>query len=251
MAEDAKFSLSEDAIPELESFFSDAIDNARQSVLKVFQELQEINSAARYQIVISKTAEFAEHYAGDFSSEIYSLFDRWYDEGESIHQFIIDMEAAQDDGDESVQAAYKLEEAMRQSLQEALSQEPELYQGSDLVDLTGYGGKEKLFADIDEILQNFDEEMEEAIDDADSTSNDRGEENQIYVNIGVVLSSILSAYKSFFGSFQNGINDHLSEHVSDQNKNAMDTVQENKEHLKSDAENAGEILKEISSLFQL
>ncbi|MCI8659026.1 MAG: hypothetical protein HFG54_02090 [Lachnospiraceae bacterium] len=251
MANDAKFSLSEDALPELEAFFSEAVKEAAQSVLKVFQELQEINSAARYQIVINKTAEFAAHYSEEFSSEVYSLFDTWYEEGESVHQFIIDLEAAQDDGDESVQAAYNLESAMRQSLQDAFSQEPELYQGSDLVDLTGYGGKEKLFTDIDEILQNFDKEMDEAIDNADSTSNDKGEDNQIYINIGGVLSSILSAYKSFFESFKEGMNENLSEYVSTNNESAMGTVESDKEHLKGTAENAGNMLKEISSLFQL
>lgn len=251
MAEDAKFSLSEEAIPELETFFSEAVNGAAQSVLKVFQELQEINSIARYQIVINKTSEFAEHYSCDFSTEVFSLFDKWSDEGESVHQFILDLEAGQDDGDESVQAAYDLENAMRQSIQEAFAQEPELYQGSDLVDLSGYGGKEKLFTDINDILENFDKEMEEAIDNADSTSNDKGEDNQIYVNIGGILSSILSAYKSFFESFKEGMNENLSEHVSANNDSAMSTIESGKEQLKGTAENAGEILKEISSLFQL
>lgn len=251
MAEDAKFSLSEEALPELEAFFSEAINEATQSVLKVFQDLQEINQAARYQIVINKTAEFAGLYSSDFSAEVFSLFDQWCDEGESVHQFVLDLEAAQDDGDESVQAAYDLEGAMRQSIQDAFSQEPELYQGSDLVDLSGYGGKEKLFNDIDEILQNFDKEMDDAIDNADSTSNDKGEDNQIYINIGGVLSSILSAYKSFFESFKEGMNENLSEHVSTNNDTAMSTIETDKEQLKGTAENAGEMLKEISSLFQL
>lgn len=251
MAADAKFSLSDEARAELELYFSDAISEATQSVLKVFQDLYAINSAARYQIVINQTAEFAAHYSQNFSSGVYALFDSWYEEDESVHRFVIDLEAAQDDGDESLQAAYSLENAMRQSLQAAFSQEPELYQGSDLVDLTGYGGKEKLFADIDEILQNFDKDMDEAIEDADSTANDKGEDNQIYINIGGVLSSILSAYKSFFESFKDGMNDNLSEHISTNNESAMSAIESDKDQLKGAAENAGEMLKEVSSLFQL
>lgn len=251
MADDARFSLSEEAYPELESFFTDAISEAAQRVLNVFQELSEINSNARYQIVINQTREFAEHYSDQFSSEVFSLFDKWYDEGESVHQFILDMEAGQDQGDESVTSAYDLENAMRQSISDAFSQTPELYEGSDRVDLSGYGGKEKLFTDIDELLQNFDKEMEEAIDDIESTSNDKGEDNQIYVNIGGVLSSILTAYKSFFEGFKEGMSENLSEHVADSNENAMSTIETDKEQLKGIAENAGEMLKEISSLFQL
>lgn len=251
MAEDAKFSLSDEVRPELESFFCEAINDATQSVLKVFQELLEINLKARYQIVINKTSEFADNYSQNFSLEVNSLFNQWYEEGESIHKFVLDLEAAQEDGDESVQAAYNLEEAMRQGLQEAFSQQPELYQGSDLVDLSGYGGKEKLFADIDEILQIFDKDMEKAIEEADNTSNDKGDDNQIYINIGGILSSILSAYKSFFGSFKEGMNENLSEYVSTNNDSAMNTIEANRAQLKGSAENAGEILKDISSLFQL
>lgn len=251
MADDAKFSLSEEACPELESFFTDAINDATQKVLSVFQELSEINSNARYQIVMNQTREFADHYADEFTTEVFSLFDKWYDEGESIHQFILDMEAGQDQGDESVTVAYDLESNMRQSIADAFAQEPTLYEGSDRVDLSGYGGKEKLFTDIDELLQNFDKELEEAIDDVESTANDKGEDNQIYVNIGGILSSILTAYKSFFEGFKEGMSENLSEHVSDNNENAMSTVETDKEQLKGTAENAGEMLKGISSLFQL
>ena len=251
MAEDAKFSLSEDAFPELSGFFSEAINDAAQSVLKVFRDLQDINQAARYQLVINKTAEFADYYLDDFRREVFSLFDEWYEEDESVHRFIMDLEAAREEGDESLQAAYDLEEEMKQSIQDAFSQEPELYQGSDLVDLTGYGGKEKLFNDIDEILQNFDTEMEEAIENVDSTSNEKGVDNQIYLNIGGVLSGILLAYKSFFESFKEGMNENLSEYVSTKNDSAMSTVEADKEQLKGTAENAGEVLKGISSLFQL
>lgn len=251
MADDVRFSLSEEALPELESFFGEAIDEAAQKVLNVFQELSEINSSARYQIVINHTREFAEHYTDEFSTEIFSLYDQWCDEGESVHQFVLDMEAGQDDGDESVTAAYELEEAMKQSISDAFVQTPELYEGSDRVDLSGYGGKEKLFEDIDELLQNFDKEMEEAIEDIDAASNDKGEDNQIYVNIGGILSSILTAYKSFFEGFKEGMSDNLSEHVSDNNENAMNAVETDKEQLRGNAENAGEMLKEVSSLFQL
>lgn len=251
MVYDAKFSLSEEVCPELESFFSEAISNAAQKVLTVFQELSEINSNARYQIVIKQTQEFANHYAEEFNSEVFSLFDKWYDEGENIHKFILDMEAGQDNGDESVTAAYELENAMRQSISDAFAQTPDLYEGSDRVDLSGYGGKEKLFTDIDEVLQNFDKEMEEAIDNAETTSNNKGEDNQIYVNIGGLLSSILTAYKSFFEGFKEGMSENLSEHISDNNETAMSSVETDKEQMKGTAENAGEMLKDISSLFQL
>lgn len=251
MADDTKFSLSEEVCPELESFFTEAIGEATQKVLTVFQELSEINSNARYQIVINQTREFAGHYSDEFCSEVFSLFDKWYDEGESIHQFILDLEAGQDQGDESVTAAYDLETAMRQSISDAFAQTPDLYEGSDRVALSEYGGKEKLFTDIDELLQNFDKEIEEVIDDVDTTANDKGEDNQIYVNIGGILSSILSAYKSFFEGFKEGMSENLSEHISDSNENAMSTIETDKEQLKGIAENAGEMLKEVSSLFQL
>lgn len=251
MADDVKFSLSEEACPELESFFTNAISEATQKVLNVFQELLEINSNARYQIVINQTREFADHYSDEFSSEVFALFDKWYDEGESVHQFILDMEAGREQGDESVTSAYNLENAMRQCISDAFSQTPELYEGSDRVDLSGYGGKEKLFIDIDELLENFDKEMEEVIDDIKLTSNDKGEDNQIYVNIGGILSSILTAYRSFFEGFKEGMSENLSEHVSNLNEKAMSAIETDKQQLEGSAENAGEMLKEISSLFQL
>lgn len=251
MAEGAKFSLSEEACPELETYFTEAITDASQKVLTVFQELAEINSNARYQIVMNHTREFANHYADEFKMAVCAIFDQWYDEGESIHQFILDIEAGQDQGDESVTAAYELEEAMKTALSEALSEEPELYEGSDRVALSEYGGKEKLFADIEEILQTFDKEMEEAIDEADTTANDKGEDNQIYMNIGGILSSILSAYQSFFEGFKEGMSENLSEHISDNNESAMSAIETDKEQLKATAESAGEMLKEVSSLFQL
>lgn len=249
MADDAKFSLSEEACPELESFFTDAIGEATQKVMTVFQDLYDINSNQPYKTVIKRAREFSNNYQNEFNSEVMSLFDSWCDEGESIHQFIIDIEAGEEQGDESLNAAYALEDAMRQSIIEAFAQEPVVFEENVSLDVEG--GTAKLFEDIDQVLQTFDKEMEEAIDDIESSSNDKGEDNQIYVNIGGILSSILTAYKSFFEGFKEGMSENLSEHVSNSNETAMSNIETDKEQLKGNAENAGEMLKEISSLFQL
>ena len=250
MAYDPKFSLSEEAFPELENFFGEAVEEAVKKTLNVFQELAEINSQARYQIVIKQTREFAEHYMNEFQTEVLALFDSWRDEGESIHAFIMHTEAGEDDDDESVRAADDLEENMRNLLVEALGQQPELYEGSDRVALTEYGGAEKLFADIQTELNTFSSEMEDLIGDVESTAENEGEDNQIYMNIGGVLSSVLTAYKTFFDSFEEGISSNLSEHVSDTNADAMSSVEADKEQLKGGAEQVGEMLKEVASLFQ-
>lgn len=247
MAGNFKFSLNENACVDLEGFFSESINEATENVLKVFENLYDINSKTAYRIVMEKTIEFAENYSGDLQDKVRDIFNEWRDEGESIVKFAKDMSAAEDDEDESVEAAQKLEEALFDCICDAFRREPLYFAESTLVDLSE--GKEKLFAEINDILNVFNGEMEDLIDKVDSASNDRGEENQLYVNIGGLLSSVLTAYKSFFEGFNEGMSTNLSEEVSDSNVSVMDTVESDTEKMKVTAENVGEYLKEVSSLF--
>ena len=205
MANDARFSLSEDVCPELESFFTEAINDAKDKVMTVFGDLNDINTNQPYQIVINRTREFSNNYQNEFKSKVMSLFDSWLEDGESIHRFIYDIQAGEEQDDESVKAAELLEYAMRQSIDDAFAQEPVVFEENVRVDVGE--GTAKLFEDIDQILQNFDKEMAEAIDDVQSTSDDKGEDNQIYVNICGILSSILIAYQSFFEGFKEGMSE--------------------------------------------
>ena len=79
MADDAKFSLSEEVCPELECFFTDAIGEATQKVMTVFQDLYDINSNQPYKTVIKRAREFSNNYQNEFNSEVMSLFDSWCD----------------------------------------------------------------------------------------------------------------------------------------------------------------------------
>ena len=250
MGRNAMFSISEEACAELESFFGDTVDEAAEEILSVFSELMGMNAEAKYKLVIQHTKEFAEYYGEDFSNEVKRLYEEWCEEGESIHQFMLDLEAGEDDDDDSVAAARELEENMRERLEDALSKEPELYEGDTTNSLSEYGGSEKLFEDIADVLKRFEDRMEDMMDDVKQTAESNGEDNQLYENIGGILSAILEACRSFFGQFREGISGQLSEHVSDQDEVAMSKVEEDKETFSGKAEEIGESLKDLASLFQ-
>lgn len=251
MGRNAIFSISEEACMELENFFGYMVDEAIEEILRVFSELMEINAVAKYKVVIQHTKEFAEYYGEDFSNEVKRLYEEWCEEGESIHQFMLDLEAGEDDDDDSVAAARELEENMSDRLIEALSREPELYEGDTRNSLSEYGGGEKLFEDIADVLKRFEYRMEDMMDDVKRTSESYGEDNQLYENIGGILLAILEACQTLFEQFREGMSEQLSEHVSDQDEAAMSKVEEDKETFSGKAEEIGESLKEIASLFQL
>ena len=246
---DASFSLSSETARELEVFFDGAMEETKEKVLNVFSELARINSEAKYNIVRDAVIELAQHFSGDFRSQILQMFDQWYDDEESVHAFILDNEAAADDDDGSMTTAYQLEDCMRESLDSVFSTEPEVYTDSAPVALTEYGGANKLFEDISSLLAQFDSEMEDIIDGVEKEADSKGDDNQIYINVVAILTNLLKAFQSLFQAFETGISDHLSSHVSEKNQISMSKVEDSKQVLESDAEQAGEKLKDIAPLF--
>lgn len=253
MAQEAKFSLSEKACDGLNLFFDETMETITDESLKVFEGLYEINAAAKYRPIIIYTRELAEHYTEQLFSELIGLINLWIEpeDGSGIFYFVKDLEAGDDIYDESIAASHEIENHIIDTIKDIFMRAPIIYKGSDRVELSEYGGQEKLFSDIEELLNRFDSAVEALTDNIHKKAEAEGEENQIYLNMGMFLENILVSYRAFFRTFRKGMTENLADHISERNVSAREKVETDRTRLERIAERSEQILGDVSELFQL
>lgn len=242
-----KFSFDESARSEIKSMFEEALNSASDETRNLFDELVAIYTREGYKRLYTMTQEIAEYYIGDFRNIVQGQFNDWIDSDTSLTSFAQELEASEDSSDDAHVAAQYLESDLQDSVDAMFSYQPDV----PIVPFDG-GAKTKddteIFEEINEAVQKFEDEIEDLISDYDSKADSNSEDNQLYENVSEILGAILESYKSLFDVFKEGVA-NLASHISDRGSSAKEKSETDKEQMKSDAESAGEALRDVSGLF--
>jgi hypothetical protein len=241
-----KFSFDESARSEIRSFFEEALGAAGDETSNLFGELVSIYKREQYKPLYNMTAEIAEYYIGDFKNTVQGQFDDWLDSETSIKAFAQELEASDDSSDDAYVAAKYLEDDLQNVLDELFSNQPDVPSVSTEAHLTK--DDNEIFDEVDELIQKFEDEIENLISDYESEADSNSEDNQLYENVSEILGAILESFKSLFNVFREGVS-NLAGHISDRGSSAKEKSETDKVQMKYDAESAGEALRDVSGLF--
>lgn len=241
-----KFNFDESARSEIKSFFEEALVSAGTETGNLFNELVSIYTREQYKPLYKMTNEIAEYYMNDFHNIVQGQFDNWLDSETSIKAFAQELEASDDSSDDSYVAAQYLENDLQNVLDELFSNQPDIPSVSTEAHLSK--DDNEIFEEVDELIQKFEDAIEDLISDYDSKADSNSEDNQLYSNVSEILGAIFNSYKSLFDVFKEGVA-NLAEHISKRGSSAESKSETDKEQMKSDAEAAGEALRDVSVLF--
>lgn len=241
-----KFSFDENARSDIRSFFEEALGSAKDETGNLFSELVSIYTREQYKPLYKMTAEIAEYYIGDFRNTVQGQFNDWLDSETSIKAFAQELEASDDSSDDAYVAAQCLEGDLQNVLDELFSNQPDVPSVSTEAHLSK--DDNEIFDEVDELIQKFEDAIEDLISDYDSKADSNSEDNQLYENVSEILGAILESYKSLFDVFKEGVA-NLASHISDRGSSAKEKSETDKDQMKSDAESAGEALRDVSGLF--
>lgn len=242
-----KFNFDESARSEIKAFFEEALTSVGTETMNLFGELVTVYTRERYKRLYTMTAEIAEYYVGDFQNVLQTQFDQWVVSDTSLTAFAQELEASNESSDDAFVAAQRLESDLQTVLDNLFSTQP------DIQTTTFDGGAvtkddNEIFEEIDELVQKFEEAVEDLASDYDAKAETNSEENQLYKNVSEILGAILESYKSLFEVFKEGVS-NLAEHISEQGANAASKSDTDKDQMKSMAEASGDALRDVSGLF--
>lgn len=241
-----KFSFDESARSEIRVFFGEALESVNDEINNLFGELVSIYNREQYMPLYSVTVKIAEYYINDFRTTVQRQFSDWLDSETSIKAFAKEIEAGEDNSDEAYIAAQSLESDLQNVLDELFSNQPDVPAVSTEVHLTK--DVDEIFDEIDELIQKFEDAIENMISDYDSKAELNSEDNLLYENVSEILGAILESFRSLFYVFKEGVS-NLSEHINDRGTKAKEKSEIDKKQMKSEAESAGETLRDVSGLF--
>lgn len=241
-----KFSLDEVARREIRDFFEEALNSVGEETEKLFTELVAIYTREQYKPLFTMTAKVADYYTEEFKNTVQNQFDNWLDSNTSIKSFALELEAGDDDSDDAYRAAESLENDLQNVLIELFSKQPDIPSVNTEAHLTK--DDNEIFDEINELVQKYNSTVEDLISDYSAKSESNCEENQIYQNVSEILEAILGSYKSLFEVFNEGVN-NIAEHINNRGIGARNKSEADKAQMKSEAETAGETLRDVSGLF--
>ena len=241
-----KFSFDESARSEIRSFFEEAMESVGTETENLFGELVAIYTREQYKPLYKMTEEIAEYYVGDFKNTVLGQFETWLDSETSIRAFAQELEASDDASDDAYVAAQYLEGDLQDVLNGLFSRQPDLPSVSTEAHLTK--DDNEIFEEVDDLIQKFEDAVEDLISDYDSKTDTNSDDNQLYENVSEILGTILVSFKSLFDVFKEGVS-NLAGHISERGTSAKEKSETDKEQMKSGAETAGDALRDVSGLF--
>lgn len=241
-----RFSFDESARSEIRGFFEEALVSVGTETENLFNELVSIYTREQYQPLYNMTKSIADYYTGEFRNDIQRRFNEWLDSETSIKAFAQELRASDDTSDDAYIAAQHLETDLLNVVDELFSKPLDIPSVSTEAHLTK--DVEDIFDEIDELVGKFTDEAENLVSDYDSRVDAKIDENQLYVNVSEILGAVLQAFKSLFDVFREGVANLLI-HISDRGASAESKSEADKQQMRSQAETAGEALKDISGLF--
>ena len=244
-----KFSFEEDYRDELYKMVEEAMARAVEETDKLFQELGEICLKYQYKKFYDLTNEICQYYGNEFKTMILAQIEEWQNSDTSLVAVAKEVEAADDDSDETVTVAIELQTKLLSVIEEYMSRAIDLPNGSTVARVTD--DLSEIFENIDTIIKNFVEQIDDAKNNVDKLIADKADENQLYDNVGEVIVPILEDYRSLFDKFEQGA-ENLGVHLTEAATKAREKSESDKERLTQEATTKGGIgFEEVSNLFKI
>lgn len=241
-----KFSLDESARSEIRGFFEEAVNQAGDETMKLFEELVTVYSREKYKPLVDSTAKMGTYYTEEFPAVIRRQFENWQDSDTSITAFADELEASDDSSDDAYVAAQTLEGELLNVLEEFFTRQPDLPSTSTESTLTK--DLEEIYEELEEAVKKFVNGMEDLGSDYESKAESKAEDNRIYANVSEVLAAFFGSFRSLFDEFGKSL-EGFKEHIAERAGSAVQKSESDRATMKAEAENAGEALRDISGLF--
>ena len=182
-----KFGFSKEDREEIEGFFDEEIEKISEAAKALFNGLQGIYENERYKPLYTMTSIVHTYYGEDFRKAILGVFDDWaQNSGSNLKAFSEELEASDGEDDDSYQEARNTEADMRdilESLFDGTGRVPIIEEPTNtIVSLTR--DIEDIFAEIDTMIQKFNDNIDSLESDCEAKVNDKVGDNQLYQNVG-------------------------------------------------------------------
>lgn len=242
-----KMRFREDDKREMKTFFENVLNDMRESQLKLYADLLELNREKAYKQVYGLIEDLKTQYETTLKKEVLRDFQKWQDGQSSIQAFIKDIGAG-NSNDEIMVEVRKFEEQLKEVLIEISSKELEVPVLTTIVNMNI-----SMDAVVDKIADLYKREMTELetlMASTDRSVKERREENYIYNPIGILLNTILLTNKNFFEKMRNGTKKEFRDMLFSESKKTIKNEEDEKKQLKAFAQEVVDTLKSDSDIFK-